>query len=459
MIRSEIDSRTVILLAAITVLTVIAGIFVAKFSTLVAAAVIAGLIIAVVSFLSGELALYMLIISMLLGPQFGVGDVGGESVRGRGITLRLDDVLLVVIGFGWFLKTAIKKELGLFLRTPLNQPIAYYFLACLVSTLLGFMMGRVKGGAGFFFVLKYFEYFIIYFMAVNYLNQRRQVENFTKTMIIVCLLVCIIAIGQLPYGGRATAPFEGKQGEPNTLGGYLVLMLPVVLGLLLTGYGSIKFKISAWVVIFFISVTLAATLSRSSWLALGPMILTLIYFSRRKLVLIIAVIVFLITAPFVLPEPIKERVLYTFKQPAEVGQWKLGNVRIDTSTSARLESWKRALSTDFMKHPFLGFGVTGYRFLDAQYARVLVETGLIGFITFTIMLGAVFRNALRTYRGTQDPLYSGISLGFLAGFAALLTHSIGANTFIIVRIMEPFWFLTAMVVMIPRIEAGEFLNR
>jgi hypothetical protein len=31
----------------------------------------------------------------------------------------------------------------------------------------------------------------------------------------------------------------------------------------------------------------------------------------------------------------------------------------------------------------------------------------------------------------------------------MITHAIGANTFIIVRIMEPFWFLTAMAVALP----------
>ncbi|MBW2168261.1 MAG: hypothetical protein JRG69_03200 [Deltaproteobacteria bacterium] len=48
-------------------------------------------------------------------------------------------------------------------------------------------------------------------------------------------------------------------------------------------------------------------------------------------------------------------------------------------------------------------------------------------------------------------------MGFLAGFIGLLVHSIGANTFIIVRIMEPFWFVLAMVIMIPSLkgESGE----
>jgi len=43
-------------------------------------------------------------------------------------------------------------------------------------------------------------------------------------------------------------------------------------------------------------------------------------------------------------------------------------------------------------------------------------------------------------------------MGFPAGFIGLLVHSIGANTFIIVRIMEPFWFVAGMVAMIPELE-------
>ena len=43
-------------------------------------------------------------------------------------------------------------------------------------------------------------------------------------------------------------------------------------------------------------------------------------------------------------------------------------------------------------------------------------------------------------------------MGFFAGVIGLLFHAIGANTFIIVRIMEPFWFMAAMVLMIPEIK-------
>jgi O-antigen ligase len=93
--------------------------------------------------------------------------------------------------------------------------------------------------------------------------------------------------------------------------------------------------------------------------------------------------------------------------------------------------------------------VTGYNFLDSQYLRVLVETGLVGLLAFLWLQISLFRHARDVLKTTQDPLFKGVALGFLTGFIALIVHSIGTNTFIIVRIMGPFWVLAGLVMMIP----------
>jgi hypothetical protein len=40
-------------------------------------------------------------------------------------------------------------------------------------------------------------------------------------------------------------------------------------------------------------------------------------------------------------------------------------------------------------------------------------------------------------------------MGFIAGTFGLLAHAIGSNTFIVIRIMEPFWLVAGIVVMLP----------
>jgi O-antigen ligase len=447
---STFQNKNIVLLLWIGSLTLIAALIMAKAPTMMAVTIIITLIIGALTFLNTEFALYVLIAAMLLGPQFGME---GEAIRGRGraMTLRADDFLLVVIGISWFLKTAVNKELGLFLKTPLNKPIAYYFLACVFATLFGYMMGRVQGASGIFFVIKYFEYYVIYFMAVNHLKEEKQIRRFTYFMLIVCFLVCLYAFVQIPYGHRVSAPFEGVEGEPNTLGGYLVLMLSLVFGLLLT-LKETKPKIYLTCLVFFIAVALAATFSRSSWLSLIPMAIALLYFSEKKKIILGVILFILIAGPMVMPQNVRDRALYTVSQAKEAGQVQIGKTRIDTSTSARLMSWKVILTKDFIAQPLLGYGVTGYTFVDAQYPRVLAETGLIGLLFFFLLLYTIYRNAYLTYMQTRNDFYRGVSLGFLAGFFAMLTHGIGSNTFIIVRIMEPFWFLTAMIIMIPVIE-------
>jgi O-antigen ligase len=75
-----------------------------------------------------------------------------------------------------------------------------------------------------------------------------------------------------------------------------------------------------------------------------------------------------------------------------------------------------------------------------------VETGILGLLAFGWLIYALFKVVLSTWRDQQDDLLCGLSLGLLAGLVGLLVHAIGANTFIIVRIMEPFWFLTGIII-------------
>ena len=410
----------------------------------------AGLVIFIISFVSTEGALYILIFSMLLSPEFIVGATEGASL-GRGVTLRLDDFILLIIGFSWLANMSINKNLGLFLRTPLNKPIAYYIVICLISTLFGSLFGRVQLKTGFFFVLKYFEYMIIYFMVVNHLESKRQVRNYLWAMLITCMIVSMIGISQIPTGGRVTAPFEGASGEPNTFGGYLVFMISVTIGLFLTSPSFRNRLIYGFLIILF-AIPLFYTQSRSSYLAIVPAIATFLVFSEKRKWVIAVLVLIGVSLPFIAPKVAKERIAYTFSQGRNrTDVVDVAGVKLDTSTSSRLISWEAA-SRDWIKHPFLGYGVTGYRFVDAQYVRVMTETGILGLISFFFLIATLYRRALNTYKSTTDTLDRGLSMGFLAGFIGLLFHAIGANTFIIVRIMEPFWFITAMVFMVSEID-------
>jgi len=131
------------------------------------------------------------------------------------------------------------------------------------------LFGRVGAASGFFYVLKYVEYFVVYFMLLNHLRTKQQAIKFIKAALFVGFIISLYAIYQIPAGGRVTAPFEGQQGEPNTLGGYLILILSIATGILLkTNIRREKVMLS--LLIFFGIIPFLYTLSRGSWLAGKP---------------------------------------------------------------------------------------------------------------------------------------------------------------------------------------------
>lgn len=436
-------------------LTLGLGLLVARSSYTISVGVLVGIIIFILSFVSTEIAIYVLIFATLLSPEFG-----SRETHGGGVTLRAEDFLLVIIGFSQLARSALHKGLGLFRSTPLNRPIVYYILACTFATGLGIMFGRVKALSGSFFLLKYAEYYVVYFMVINNLHTKRQAKQYLAAILITCAIVCVVAIAQIPSGERIAAPFEGESGEPNTLGGYLLLILCVVLSLFLCSgkEDSQAYKLSLVALCGLILLPIMFTQSRATWMAIIPTYIALIILSPKKLLLIGTLVIVAVIAPLALPKVVKERIMYTFSTEqtsyARGMQEKVGGVTFDTSSSARLKMWRLALR-DYPKHPVFGYGVTGWRFIDAQFFRTLLETGAVGLVAFLYLLWSIYRESWSVFKVTKDPFFRSVAMGFLVGVVAMTAHALTANTFIIVRIMEPFWLLAGIVIVIPELEAEE----
>jgi hypothetical protein len=452
--RPQVGTATAVSLLFAVFLAILMSLILAQLSLPLALGIGLALAVLITAIASNELALYLLIFSMLLGPEVIVAGLGRGATLGRGLTLRFDDILILIVGLTWLGKTALYKELGLVFSTPLNRPITAYAFAAVLATGLGMIEGRVRVFGASLFVLKYIEYFVVYFMVVNNLRERRQFERFLLALLSTAAVVSLIGILEIPSGRRISAPFEGETPEPNTFGGYLVLMLALVAGLYLTSE-SLRRKVVLPFLAVLIVLPLLFTLSRVSYVALLPMAGALFAWSDRKwfVGLLLASVVAL--APVAAPQAVVDRIRSTFTEPFDPGQVQIGGVRVDVSTSERFRAWKETIFRDWPRRPLFGFGVTGYRFLDAQYPRVLLETGLVGLAAFLWLQASLFRHTRAILRTARDPLFKGVALGFLAGFIALVAHSVGSNTFIIVRIMEPFWFLAGMVMMIPQLEATE----
>ena len=405
-----------------------------------------------------EIGLIILIISMLLSPEIVVG-----LTSARAVAIRVEDILLLVVILAWFLKTSFTKDIANIFRTKLTAPFFLYILACLISTALAlFSKGDIDLKQSFFSILKYIEYFVLFIMVRDSIKSVGQSKVFLAVFLVTAFIVAIYSNkyiqSELSAGTqffRVAPPVETRGGgEAGTLGGYLVFMMAVSAGLLLhIKSTSVRIFLVGLEIIMFRAFLY--TLSRGSYIALIPMIIALLCFSKKGKILIVAgvLVVGMLLVTFA-PRMIKERVTTVVSMETDIkGQHGV----LEASPAERWESWKMVLFDRFPKAPLFGYGVARF-FIDGQIFLILCEVGLVGFVLWCWVLLRLFRSArsvLESEAVLRDDYSTGLSVGFLAGFAGLLGHAIGSNTFIIIIVMEPFWFIAAIVLSLPRLREAE----
>ncbi len=390
-----------------------------------------------------EYGLFILLVAMMLSPEVEAGNVGTEEERA--LNLRYDDILIIIIFLGVVVKHAFEGRPLLWRANPINPGIFIYYGLCIVSTLLALRISvpAWDKDVAFFVLLKMLEFYLIFFMVGMSVTSMKGVEHQLQVFFAVSLIVCIygiISIGTLP---RVSAPFEAGGTEPNTLGGYLLIVICLCLAMLLYAPTS-RWKWTFFAIASAAFVPFIMTLSRTSYFALFVALVVMGAVSRRVSVVALVAVV-LIAAPFTMPDDVITRVNDTFIPsgvPINVPGVK-EEVTIDKSAYERIYVWKKA-RYNLKIWPWFGGGISWDTVLDSQFARVIIETGLFGFAAFIFLLWRVLKTTHEAFRWSRYWVAKGLSLGMLATCIGLIAHGFGTISFLIVRIMEPFWFLVAL---------------
>ena len=133
-------------------------------------------------------------------------------------------------------------------------------------------------------------------------------------------------------------------------------------------------------------------------------------------------------------------------------------LQVDKSTHERIYVWQKVW---YNMHvwPWFGGGVSWDRVLDSMYARVLIESGIVGFIAFVFLQLRLLKTTREAYLWTSDWFARGIGMGMFVATIALVVHSLGTISFLIVRMMEPYWFLVALAVVARHLAILEYIRR
>ena len=142
-----------------------------------------------------------------------------------------------------------------------------------------------------------------------------------------------------------SAPFEGEVGEPNTFGGYLLVMMAIAGGIALETR-RFRMRVAMLALLALMTIPFAFTLSRASFLGVVPAMLALTALTTRRRFMVGLVLLGLVFSPLIIavaPSSVTKRVLYTFEPEHGQPTVRVGRVGLDPSTSARLFSFSQAI--------------------------------------------------------------------------------------------------------------------
>lgn len=369
-----------------------------------------------------------LLFSMLLSPEIRLLD--GIVLRGEDLVIPVLLVVLVTRAFSPRFRLSIRFS-------RLDGAVAGVVAANLASSVFGFAEGHVTGRSALLWNLKIVELFAVYWVIFNYVREPAKARTMVYLALVVLVVITVIAFIQIPGTEvhtvhRLTAPFEGTP-EPTTLGGYLLLQLAIVLSMALHEQKrALKFRWSLLAIAILIPILF--TLSRTTYVATLCVILFLGILARRWR-LILACVAGLSLSPLLLPAKIVDRVMMTFNPGGLYG--------VDSSLAERIGVWNKAWNA-LRERPLLGYGLP-QPILDSQFARTIIESGILGLLAWIVLLVACIRAGLRLHRRATEPFHRALGAAFVVGTIGLVVHGLATITFYIVRIMEPFWFLAGIV--------------
>jgi O-antigen ligase len=245
---------------------------------------------------------------------------------------------------------------------------------------------------------------------------------------------------------RVYSTFE----NPNVYGEYLILVIPIAVGLMWTEKGFWK-KLFLLGVVGITTLAMVLTFSRGCWLGiLFALALLAIMIDRRFILL---GIVALLAMPFVLPETIINRFM------------SIGDMS-DSSTSYRVYIWMGTLA--MLKDYWfcgVGLGETSYNTIYPLYSYNNIEAphshnlylqfvsqfGIIGLITFLGMVYNFYKDTTIKMLKKKDILLAGI----VAGMTGFFLEGMFDYTWYNYRVILIFWMVIAFGIVATKLEEKE----
>jgi len=350
----------------------------------------------------------------------------------RSVTVGLRS--LVVIGFfaGRFLRG--NAQVGQLFRPAVSRASLVFLCAAVAPTILGQGELTYESGRAIYQLVSFVAF---YFVVLAWVDSRQRIRRVLLAVLFSTLVTAGFAVYQQLIGGYSalwvylspqdeyTPPWSGRStsfmGHPNSLAGYLNLVLPLALSCCVLGKGKWR-KLGGWT--FGLgSVALFSTQSLGGLLAFLAVIVLAIFCyvrsSKKRLVLLAGICA--LAGMFYLFQPILN--------PAHTEEV------LGSDATTRLLLWTTAWD-EFVHSPMFGVGwgnfaapygfniptMPGVGEAHNIYLQLMAETGLVGLFAFLGLVVQAWRQARRQWRSSNDFLESALAFGVLGALLSLLVH-------------------------------------
>ncbi len=303
----------------------------------------------------------------------------------------------------------------------------------------------------------YFAFMVFYFVVINTIKTKKQLMNLLTVFALSGLAVCVYGILQYVFGWNVTQAWMDEEmfedikmriystlENPNVLGEYILLVLPVTVALMWKKHGVLA-KIVYGGMAAVMGVALILTFSRGCWVGIMAAAAVFVTFSAGKLWGLLLLVLPIV--PMILPESIINRF-------TSIGDMK------DSSTSYRVYIWMGTLHMlkDFwlsgvgpgqeaftQVYPFYSYSAIVAPHSHNLFLQILVESGILGIVAFAVLLLVFFRKlaAACQVQGKHGEL-SVTMVGIAASVIGFLVQGLFDNCFYNYRVFMIFWAVIAL---------------
>jgi O-antigen ligase len=348
--------------------------------------------------------------------------------------------------------------------------LAWMFITCISSTM------PIVSFKSFLSRLWFVTSF--YFLGTQLFHNFKNIKRFIWLYVISLLIIIGYTIyrhHQFQFSEKSAiwvmSPFYN---DHTAYAAVICLFLPIFIGFIFDRNYTTIIRIIAFFITCIFGVALYLSYTRAAWIGISVAIAVyFIFLFRIKTSLVLTGVGMAILLFFIFQTKIMMKLEKNHQDSStDISKHvqSISNISTDASNVERINRWNCAIRMFKMK-PILGWGPGTYSFKYApfqhsrektiistnagdkgnahsEYLQPLADSGLIGSLSFILMVIAVIYRSSRLYIRAKDKEIRMLTLGLLLGLITYFVHGIMNDFLDTDKLSVPFWgFLAILVTM------------